>query len=63
MQQEHLKVAGDVLSVSTVIAALMSWLPPIAALLTIVWTLMRIVDEWPNFSKKLRKFLNRLKGG
>jgi len=44
MQQEQLKVAGDVLSISTVIGALMSWLPPLAALFTIIWTAIRIYE-------------------
>ena len=57
MQQEQLKAAGDVLSVSTVVATLAAWLPPFAAIFTIIWTLIRIwetktvqdiVNKWRN---------------
>jgi hypothetical protein len=57
MEQEQYKVAGDVLSVGTVVATLAAWLPPIAAAFTIVWTLIRIIetktiqdliDKWRN---------------
>lgn len=44
MQQEQLKVVGDVLSVGTVIATLAAWLPPLAALFTIIWTGIRILE-------------------
>lgn len=36
------KQVGDALSVVTVVGTLMQYLPAIAALLTIVWTLIRI---------------------
>ena len=58
MQQEQLKVAGDVLSVTTVIGALMSWLPPLAALFTIIWTAIRIYE-----TKTFQKLLNRFRKG
>lgn len=44
MQQEQIKQLGDALSLGTVIASLMAWLPPIAALLTVVWTAIRIYE-------------------
>lgn len=40
------KTVLDILSISTVIATVASWLPPIAALLTIIWTSMRIYEMW-----------------
>jgi hypothetical protein len=44
MQQipEHTKHIVDGLSVATVLGALTAWLPPIAALFTIIWTAIRI---------------------
>lgn len=39
---ETTKQVGDALSVVTVVGTLMQYLPAIAALLTIVWTLIRI---------------------
>ena len=41
---EGAKAAGDILSVATVVGTLAAWLPPIAALLTIIWTGLRIYD-------------------
>lgn len=48
---DHLKPVIDGLSVATVLGALTAWLPPIAALFTIVWTVIRIwetktVQKW-----------------
>lgn len=39
---EHAKHVIDAAAITTVVATLMQWLPPIAAALTIVWTLIRI---------------------
>ena len=36
------KQAGDLLSLGVVLATIADWLPSVAALLTIVWTLIRI---------------------
>lgn len=60
LPQEQLKVLGDAISVGTVVGALMSWLPPIATLLTIVWMLIRIIE-----TRTAQKFINRFrrKGG
>ena len=41
---EIAKGALDAVSVGTVAGALMGWLPPIAALLTIIWTTIRILE-------------------
>lgn len=38
------KATGDALSIFTVIATLAQWLPAVAALLTIVWTIIRILE-------------------
>lgn len=46
MEQEQAQVIGksviDASSVLTTVAALMGWLPAIAAVLTIIWTAIRI---------------------
>ena len=55
MQQEQLKHLGDALSVGTVIATIAGWLPAIAALVTIVWTGIRIF-ETQTVQKLLKKF-------
>lgn len=53
---DSLKPAVDVVSVGTVIATIMGWLPAIAAFFTIIWTIMRIVNEWPAFVKRLKNW-------
>lgn len=42
MSNDTIKYIGDTLSISTVIATLAQWLPPVAALVTIIWTTIRI---------------------
>lgn len=41
---EGLKPAGDIISFGVTVATLVSWLPSIAGVLTIVWTLIRIYE-------------------
>lgn len=41
---EHVKLAGDALSIGTVVASLAGWLPEVAAALSIVWTAIRIYE-------------------
>jgi hypothetical protein len=41
---EHTKMAIDGLSVATAFAALATWLPPLAALASLVWSLIRIYE-------------------
>lgn len=41
---ETTKHIVDAVSVTTVVGTLTAWLPPIAALLSIVWTAMRIYE-------------------
>jgi len=38
------KVTGDAISIATVVGTLAQILPSIAALLTIVWTILRIIE-------------------
>lgn len=38
------KHVADALSVATVVGTLATWLPPIAAMLSIVWTLFRLIE-------------------
>lgn len=41
---EHGKNIVDVASTSVVVGTLTAWLPPIAALLSIIWTLFRLIE-------------------
>jgi hypothetical protein len=56
--KEHLnegtKHVLDGLSLITVLGTLMDWLPAVAALLSIVWTLLRIYE-----SKTIQKWLGK----
>lgn len=41
---EGVKIAGDLLSIATLLGSLASILPAVAALLTIIWTAIRIFE-------------------
>lgn len=41
---EHAKHTLDVISVGAMLATLAAWLPPLAALASLVWTLIRIYE-------------------
>lgn len=41
---ETAKLAGDILSIGTLLGSLASILPAVAALLTIIWTTIRIIE-------------------
>jgi len=45
---EESKAAVDVIAASTGIASFATWLPPIAALFTVVWTGIRIYEYFKN---------------
>lgn len=51
---ETAKMAGDVLSIATLLGSLASFLPAVAALLTIIWTLIRIYE-----TDTVQKFLGK----
>lgn len=46
----------EVISVSATIGAIAGWLPPVAALFTILWTVMCIVINFDSFMAKLRRW-------
>lgn len=54
---EQVKIVGDVTSVATVSATIMGWLPAVAALVTIIWTGIRIfeTDTVQNWLKKRKE--------
>lgn len=49
---DHAKHVGDALSLGAAFAALVGWLPAIAAALSIVWTVIRIYE-----TKTVQKWL------
>jgi hypothetical protein len=51
---ETVKLAGDVLSVTTVAGTLVGMLPSVAAIFTILWTGIRIYE-----TKTVQRFLGR----
>ena len=54
LDTEAVKSGVDVLAVSTTASALMGWLPPLAALATLVWTSIRIYE-----TQTIRSFLKK----
>jgi len=52
------QTAIDGLAIGTLVAALASWLPPIAAGFTIVWTAIRIYE-----TDTVQRFIKRFKRG
>ena len=56
--QEQVKYAVDVAAVSVTGAALMEWLPPLAAALTVIWTAIRIYE-----TKTVRHLCRRIRYG
>ena len=55
---DTLKHVGDAISVTTLLGTLTAWLPPIAAFVTIIWTLLRIpvaYDEWKARKERKKK--------
>ncbi len=42
MRVQEIKTATDVASITVVTSAIMEWVPPVAALLSIIWMLLRI---------------------
>jgi hypothetical protein len=54
---EAAKTVGDVLSITTVVGTLAQVLPSIAAIFTIVWTVIRIYE-----TKTVQGWIKRLRG-
>lgn len=50
---ETAKHIGDAVSISTVLASLAGWLPAVAAVLSIIWTLIRIYE-----TKTVQRWIN-----
>jgi len=44
MATEQIKHLGDALSVGTIIATIAGWLPAIAAFVSIIWGVLRILE-------------------
>jgi hypothetical protein len=55
--QEETKAVIDAVAVGGTVGALAGWLPPLAALATIVWTFLRIweMDTVQNIFKKKKR--------
>lgn len=52
--ESAVKAAGDVVSLSVVVGTLANWLPAVAALISIVWGIIRIY-ETDTVQRMLRK--------
>ena len=58
VETESIKPLVDAGAVTTTAAALVGWLPPIVAILTLVWTVIRIYE-----TETVQKFVQRIKRG
>ena len=56
INMDQLKNIGDIPSVTVVAGTLMSFLPPLAALLTVIWTCIRIYE-----TKTIQRFIRKIK--
>ena len=54
--QEEAKVVVDALAVTTTVSTLMGWLPAVAATLSIIWTIIRIIE-----TETVQNFLRKIK--
>lgn len=46
VHNETVKHVVDAISITTVLGTLTAWLPPMAALVSLIWGLMRIYETW-----------------
>ena len=44
MSTPHIQTVGDVIAATISVSALLQWLPAAAAILSIIWTGMRVYD-------------------
>jgi hypothetical protein len=53
---ENLKHVTDALSITVVVAALVSWLPALAALASLIWSVIRILE-----TKTVQRLIDRFR--
>lgn len=58
---DHTKHIVDTISLVTVVGTLATWLPPIAALLSIVWTILRLYEMFSGKTMDERRKIRRKK--
>ena len=56
VETESMKPIIDAVAVTTTASALVGWLPPIVAILTLVWTVIRIYE-----TETVQKFVQKRK--
>jgi len=56
INMDQLKNIGDATSLTVVAGTLMSFLPPLAALLTVIWTCIRIYE-----TKTIQRLIRKIK--
>ena len=56
VETESIKPIIDAVAVTTTASALVGWLPPIVAILTLVWTVIRIYE-----TETVQRFVQRIK--
>lgn len=55
MAPETIKTSGDVAAGALAVTTLMAWLPPVAAALSIIWVITRLIEaDYTNTTKRFR---------
>jgi hypothetical protein len=54
-QMDHIKHSVDMAAVVAAVWSVAGWLPPVAALFSIVWLGMQIIMNWSKFTAALRR--------
>ena len=56
---EQFKVVGDALSIGTVIGTIAGWLPAVAALFAIAWSVAQLLMNWDKIKQAFKKHFLR----
>ena len=52
---DNAKVIGDVASIGTVIGTIAGWLPAVAALFAIAWSMAQLLMNWDKIKEAFKK--------
>lgn len=59
--QQTVQMGGNTLAVVAAGGSVMEYLPPTAAVFTIVWLTMQMIIHYPALEKRLREIFKRIK--
>lgn len=58
-KMDAVRTIGDTAATVAAVWTVAGWLPPVAALLSIVWFSMQIVINWDKFVARLKQIANK----